>query len=829
VRITLSARAPRTALAAAFLFALGCSDDATAPAPLPAVPSAALTASPVTVSNVTVASGKTYSVVTGGMIAGAPLYVDRSYTVAGPVSDSLLGATYIRTANDDKAANPGSSTFLSFDVSREAIVYVAMDPALAPPSWLTTAFVKTALVLPSTDNNKRLVVYRRTVSAGRVTLGSNMTTATQGSMYSVIVVPSGAAEPEAPLAVSQVTALSGKVYSVLAGGLTAGARHYVDRTYTVAAPVPAALQGLTLIRTANDDKSASPGSSEFLRFDVNRSAVVYVAMDPALAVPSWLTASFTKTSVVLPTTDLGKKLVVYRRAVPAGRVTLGSNAVAAMTGGSMYVVMVAADTAAQTPTAEPTPTEPTPRQPTSEPPAPAVRAGYYVAPNGTAAGDGSMARPWDLATALAHPSRVQAGDTIWLRGGTYKGRFTSRLAGAAGRPIVVRQYPGERATVDGNIVVEGGNAWLWGFEVMNSDAYVTTEREPVQVLAPGVKVINMTLHNGGKSGIFAGVEAVDAELYGNVIYNNFGHGIYVQNETGRKLISDNVVFNSSAKYYGIHAYGESRGLKNMTFDGNIMFANGESGGGSDFIVGGASPGSGQIVTNNLIYHMPSSGTAMYLGWSASTTGSVATDNYVAGGRPAVRIVNQEGLTFSRNTIVARDEDQGIFEHFGGQSGFIWSGNRYYGNPARLEVFWGGRLYQFSQWRSALGLGSSDTYTTGRPTGVKVVVRANKFESGRGNIAVFNWDRQASVSVDLGNVLRSGDRFEIRHVQRYFGEPIVEGTYSGGSVQLPLPSVQPPTPRRGSCQYRNSQCIEAASSFPTSGPDFNAFVVVRTGN
>jgi hypothetical protein len=111
----------------------------------------------------------------------------------------------------------------------------------------------------------------------------------------------------------------------------------------------------------------------------------------------------------------------------------------------------------------------------------------------------------------------------------------------------------------------------------------------------------------------------------------------------------------------------------------------------------------------------------------------------------------------------------------------------------------------------------------------VVVRANKFERGRANIAVFNWARQASVSVDLSDVLRSGDRFEIRHVQRYFGAPVVQGTYGGGSVQLPMPSVQPPTPRRGSCQYRNSQCIPAASGFPTSGPDFNAFVVVRAGS
>src|SRR3990170_4383037 len=85
------------------------------------------------------------------------------------------------------------------------------------------------------------------------------------------------------------------------------------------------------------------------------------------------------------------------------------------------------------------------------PPAPlsAAAARYYGAPGVRSGGNGSMERPWDLATALAHPAAVKPGDTIWIRGGTYKGAFTSRLAGAPDAPIVLRQYPGERVVVDG--------------------------------------------------------------------------------------------------------------------------------------------------------------------------------------------------------------------------------------------------------------------------------------------------------------------------------------------------------------------------------------------
>src|ERR1041384_4302453 len=74
---------------------------------------------------------------------------------------------------------------------------------------------------------------------------------------------------------------------------------------------------------------------------------------------------------------------------------------------------------------------------------------HYVSPSGSSAGDGTLARPWDLATAISGGGgRVAPGDTIWLRGGTYRGAVVSSVHGAAGAPVVVRQYRGERAVID---------------------------------------------------------------------------------------------------------------------------------------------------------------------------------------------------------------------------------------------------------------------------------------------------------------------------------------------------------------------------------------------
>src|SRR6188768_3996124 len=94
---------------------------------------------------------------------------------------------------------------------------------------------------------------------------------------------------------------------------------------------------------------------------------------------------------------------------------------------------------------------------------------FYVAPTGQSSGDGSISSPWDLQTALNHPSSVRPGDTIWLRGGTHRianrvTKFVSKLAGTSSQPITVRQYPGERAIIDGNIQqILGGWVNYWGF------------------------------------------------------------------------------------------------------------------------------------------------------------------------------------------------------------------------------------------------------------------------------------------------------------------------------------------------------------------------------
>ncbi|QQS41989.1 MAG: VCBS repeat-containing protein [Acidobacteriota bacterium] len=108
-------------------------------------------------------------------------------------------------------------------------------------------------------------------------------------------------------------------------------------------------------------------------------------------------------------------------------------------------------TPSPTPSPTPTPTpSPTPSATPTPTPSPTPSGNIvYAAPNGQPNGNGSITSPYDLQTVLNDPANVGPGTTVYLRGGTYAGRFTSNLSGTPSNPITVRSYPGEWARIDG--------------------------------------------------------------------------------------------------------------------------------------------------------------------------------------------------------------------------------------------------------------------------------------------------------------------------------------------------------------------------------------------
>jgi hypothetical protein len=461
-------------------------------------------------------------------------------------------------------------------------------------------------------------------------------------------------------------------------------------------------------------------------------------------------------------------------------------------------------------------------------PTPGTRVGHHVAPNGTAQGDGTAARPWSLAAALAHPAAVQPGDTIWLHGGTYRGAFRSKLTGTPSRHVVLRQHPGERATIDGSLFVEGSSATYWGFEVMNSSAS-RPDVIGVDIRAPNSRFVNLVVHDHGSNGMGFWSTAPDAEIYGTIIYNNgvqgsdrgHGHGIYAQNLTGSKRIADNVIFNQFG--YGIHVYGSTiAGLTGFDIAGNVSFNNGSlsrTANAPDIFVSGGVPARRITVTDNMTYQGAGKTTAVF----GDAYGAVNEDlllrgNYLVG---TTKLAKWGRLTNTDNTF-AGAESVMFLSLASGQSAssYAWDRNTYASKPSQWAAFSyqttsGTKALAFSGWKSTTGLDRSSTHAIGSPSGTRVFVRPNRYEPGRATVVVYNWSGQSTASVDVSAILPAGSRYEVRNVQNYFGTPVASGTFAGGSLVLPLAGVTPAAPVGGS-----------ASAPPRTGTQFQVFVVSR---
>ncbi|MBI5525908.1 MAG: DUF4185 domain-containing protein [Deltaproteobacteria bacterium] len=129
-----------------------------------------------------------------------------------------------------------------------------------------------------------------------------------------------------------VTGLSRPAYYL--GTLAVGKPVYLDRDY--AFTDVGALAGAVYVLTANDDKTDA--SAEFLSFQLNRAAVVYVGFDENYPAPPWL-ASWTAAPAKVIASHAAYALFV--RTFPSGKVVLGGPALDA--GGNMYTVIIVPD------------------------------------------------------------------------------------------------------------------------------------------------------------------------------------------------------------------------------------------------------------------------------------------------------------------------------------------------------------------------------------------------------------------------------------------------------------------------------------------------------
>lgn len=459
---------------------------------------------------------------------------------------------------------------------------------------------------------------------------------------------------------------------------------------------------------------------------------------------------------------------------------------------------------------------------------------WYVAPDGTAMGDGSKERPWSLEAALKPHPMIAPMDTVWVRKGVYNGAFVGRLKGAPGKPVVLRAYPGERVVLDGRgfspkavLTIEGEWAWYWGLEVTNSDPRRDLDQQEmrgipnrgtgIDVYGNDIKVINCVVHDAGV-GVGMAVSARDDELYGLILFNNgwrrgerkTGHSIYAQNRNGAKVIRDTILF--SPYWFNMHIYGSRMAfLNNFLLEGNVGF-NGR------WLVGGEGPMKNIVMRENLLY-----GHSAQLNYrNRPNEGLKLERNYL----PGVTSAQYWDRMEVRDNTFVRPGQQGerIAVSFWTAEGFqnsVFEGNTYYVlNPA-VQVLRLGRVdgpqvtdYTFERLQKEFGFektGKLVVTPQGRPEHAHVFVRRNFYEPNRAHVVIYNWPRKDFVDVDIAELNpQPGSRWVLRNVQNYF-EEFESGVYEGKPLRVRMTGWTAAAP-----------VGEDKPLYPATLPEFGAF-------
>jgi parallel beta-helix repeat protein len=452
-----------------------------------------------------------------------------------------------------------------------------------------------------------------------------------------------------------------------------------------------------------------------------------------------------------------------------------------------------------------------------------TRPGFHVSPAGSSANDGSASRPWSLTYALSGAGgRIQPGDTVWLRNGTYAGSFRTSISGTQSQPIVFRQYPGERATIDGGLRAEGADLVFWGFEIMQSNPTGNGELPGLLIYTLRGKFINLVVHDAAQQGITFWDGADDAEVYGSIVYNNGleenkDHGIYIHGSSGIKTVEDNIFFNNLA--YGIHAYAGPTAAtqRNIHVIGNVAFNNGSISSlwteRVNMLIGGEVRYEGMKALGNMLYFSGTVGRNMWIGYTAANRDAEVRDNIVWGGASVLEVTEWDSAILENNIFGGTSQMVDLRDAT--PQGQAWQGNRYYRSPTASAWRFDNVARPLSTWQAETGLGLTDLAVSSTPTTPAIYVRPNRYEAGRAHVVVYNWPQWGSVSVNLSGVLAVGRRYEVRNAQAPYGAPVASGTYGGGSITLPMSGIAPPTPIGRSTRTP-----------PRTGPVFDAFLITQ---
>jgi len=146
----------------------------------------------ILISNISVATSKPY--VAACIKEGDKHFIDRDLTIVN-IPDAYENLRWIKTSNEDKEIKSPSS-FLTYDINQDAMVYVGYDQRLPVPSWLSGWRNTGDVIIDSQPAGKETYrIFSKQFSKGQVVLGPNNSNTFSSNMYIVLNKGLGGGNP----------------------------------------------------------------------------------------------------------------------------------------------------------------------------------------------------------------------------------------------------------------------------------------------------------------------------------------------------------------------------------------------------------------------------------------------------------------------------------------------------------------------------------------------------------------------------------------------------------------------------------------------------------
>lgn len=490
---------------------------------------------------------------------------------------------------------------------------------------------------------------------------------------------------------------------------------------------------------------------------------------------------------------------------------------------------------------------------------------WYAAADGTST-NGTLALPWSVPFSVTNGnSFLQPGDTVLFKSGTFvcteSVSNNYEVAGPvlefrkSGTPSAKITYQSETLwgfSFDGGVLLNTcTNLVIRNFHIFYSGA---TDRNKtnsyilpfgINVNFPGNDILHNLIENTGHPGIGSWGGTKGKYIAGNIIrfigendwtYQDTysggerGSGMYLQNQSDNSsdaLIQGNIsYFNYTT---GMKAYGTGA-VWGFNFHNNIIFVPKDEVG--IFYDQDQINSQGVKMLENYVW---STGNPLMLGYSlgnANPSNAIIAGNYaVSTYQDGVLSVDDGWLhiTVTNNTFVNTTYHGLVQMEMTGQTNFLrthnWDYNSYHAGNSLAYGDWTfevAAVYtNFSYWTNIINGDTHSTIVTSAPTATVSFAFAPSYDSNFVHVAVFNWQSNATTTVDLSSYFNVGNALRIYDAQNI---PIAYTNfiYAGGTVALDLT-------RTNIATMLGTFALHSTNVWSGFDPRFRAFVIYRNAS